>query len=165
VSNRTGNQSEQPSVILTTAIQYLLPLLLLFSLFLLLRGHNEPGGGFTGGLVAAAALALYALATSVTEAQRLLRVDLRTLMSLGLGCALVAGVLGVLSGAPFMTGLWYAQPLPVIGKLGTPLLFDVGVYLVVIGVTLKILFTLMTSAAVPQPAPVLVDEQQKVSRR
>lgn len=152
-----------PSVILVTATRYLLPLLLLFSLFLLLRGHNEPGGGFVGGLVAAAALALYALATSVTEVQRVLRLELRTLIGIGLSTALVAGLLGSLAGMPFLTGVWSSQPVPVIGKLGTPLLFDVGVYLVVIGVTLKILLTLMAVAAAnePLPLPVSVAEEHK----
>lgn len=131
------------SMILMVSTRYLLPLLALFSFFLLLRGHNEPGGGFVGGLVAAAAVALYALAAGPDEAQRLLRVDLRTLMGVGLFCAVAAGLLGLLSGQGLLTGLWYSQPLPVVGKLGTPLLFDVGVYLIVVGVTLKILFTLM----------------------
>ena len=135
----------QQSVILSTSTRYLMPLLLLFSFFLLLRGHNEPGGGFVGGLVAASAIALYALATSVEQAQRLLRLDLRTLMGAGLLCALVAGLLGPLFGNPLLTGLWYDQPIPVVGKLGTPLLFDIGVYFVVVGVTLKILFALMAT--------------------
>ncbi len=135
----------QQSIILSTSTRYLMPLLLLFSFFLLLRGHNEPGGGFVGGLVAASAIALYALATSVEQAQRLLRLDLRTLMGAGLLCAVGAGLLGPLIGEPLLTGLWYDQPIPVVGKLGTPLLFDVGVYLVVIGVTLKILFALMAT--------------------
>ncbi len=73
------------SLILSTATRYLLPLLLLFSLFLLLRGHNEPGGGFVGGLVAVAAFALYALAAGTQEARSLLRVDTRTLMAVGPG--------------------------------------------------------------------------------
>ena len=149
------------SVILTTSTRYLLPLLLLFSLFLLLRGHNEPGGGFVGGLVAAAAIALYALAVGVEEAQRLLRLDLRTLMGVGLVCAIGSGLLGMVTGAPLLTGLWYSQPVPVVGKLGTPLLFDVGVYLVVLGVTLKILFTLMTTPDVAQqPVPVRSEERR-----
>ncbi|MBV7339199.1 Na+/H+ antiporter subunit B [Chloroflexi bacterium TSY] len=138
------------SVIFETSTRFLLPLLLLFSLFLLLRGHNEPGGGFVGGLVAAAAIALYALAAGVENAHRMLRLDLRTLMGVGLLFAIVAGVFGLLTGGPILTGLWYSQPIPVVGKVGTPLLFDVGVYLVVLGVILKILFTLMTAPEVAQ---------------
>jgi multicomponent Na+:H+ antiporter subunit B len=130
------------SLILSTATRYLLPLLLLFSIFLLLRGHNEPGGGFVGGLVAAAAFALYAIAYDVPQARRALGIDPRTLMAVGLLAAAGSGGLSLVAGKPFMTGLWSAQEVPVLGKVGTPLVFDSGVYLVVIGVVLMIIFTL-----------------------
>ncbi len=130
------------SLILSTATRYMLPLLLLFSIFLLLRGHNEPGGGFVGGLVAAAAFALYAIAYDVATARRTLGIDSRTLIGLGLLVALTSGVIGLVAGQPFMTGLWSEYAVPLLGKVGTPLLFDIGVYLVVIGVTLTIIFGL-----------------------
>ena len=62
-------------MILSTATRYLLPLLLMFSIFLLLRGHNEPGGGFVGGLVAGAALALYAMALGLPSARQVLGIE------------------------------------------------------------------------------------------
>ena len=130
------------SLILSTATRYLMPLLLLFSVFLLLRGHNEPGGGFVGGLVAAAAFALFAIAEGVAPARRMLFVHPRTLLGTGLLIAAGAGLLSVGLGLPYMTGLWSSFELPVVGKLGTPLLFDVGVYLVVIGMVLMIVFEL-----------------------
>lgn len=130
------------SLILSTATRYMLPLLLLFSVFLLLRGHNEPGGGFVGGLVAAAAFALYAIAYDVKTARHLLGVDPRTLIGLGLLTALGSGVASLTTGRPFMTGLWSEYAVLILGKVGTPLLFDTGVYLVVIGVTLTIIFAL-----------------------
>lgn len=130
------------SLILSTATYYLLPLLLLFSIFLLIRGHNQPGGGFVGGLVAAAALALYAIAQGTAEVRRAIRLRWGALIGIGLLTAMGSGLLGLLSGYPFMTGRWYAQPVPLLGKVGTPLLFDVGVYLVVLGVTMTIIFTL-----------------------
>ncbi len=130
------------SLILSTGTGYLLPLLLLLSVFLLIRGHNEPGGGFVGGLVAASAFALYTIAYSVEEAQRLLRVSPRDLIAAGLLTALASGLLGLLSGQPILTGLWDDTEIPVIGKLGTPLMFDTGVYLVVIGIALTIIFAL-----------------------
>ena len=131
------------SLILATAARGLLPLLLLFSLFLLLRGHNEPGGGFVAGLTAAAAFALYALAHDVPSARRVLRVDPKRLMGLGLLLSLGSGLLGLFAGRPFLAGLWDDTSLPVLGKLGTPIGFDVGVYLVVVGVVLTILFPLL----------------------
>jgi len=131
------------SVILSTAIRLLLPLLLLFSVFMLLRGHNEPGGGFVGGLVAAAAIALYALAEGPEEARRLLKLEPRSLIASGLTLALASGILPLFSGEPFLTGLWLPWPLPVLGYVGTPLLFDLGVYLLVAGMALLIILSLM----------------------
>lgn len=130
------------SLILSTATRYLLPLLLLFSVFVLLRGHNEPGGGFVGGLVAAAALALYAIAYGVAAARQMLRIDPRALIGVGLLIAIGSGLLSAARGLPFLTGLWVERELPLLGKVGTPLLFDVGVFLVVIGVVLTIIFAL-----------------------
>ena len=137
------------SMILSTAVRYLLPLLLMLSVFLLLRGHNEPGGGFVGGLVAAAALTLYAIALGLRSAQQVLGLDPQLLIFVGLLTAGLSGLPAVLAGFEFMTGLWSTQALPVIGKLGTPLLFDVGVYLVVLGITLTIIFALMENGASP----------------
>ena len=133
------------SIILSTATRYMLPLMLLFSVFLLLRGHNEPGGGFVGGLVAAAAFSLYAFAFGVERARQALRVDSRTLIGVGLLIAVSSGLVALLTLQPFMTGVWGDNPLPVVGKVGTPVLFDVGVYFVVIGVTLTIIFSLAES--------------------
>lgn len=130
------------SVVLRTATRYLLPLLLLFSVFALLRGHNEPGGGFVGGLVAATAFALYAIGFGVVPARQLLQVSPRRLIGVGLLVAASSGMIGLLGGDPFMTARWDTREIPVIGKLGTPLLFDIGVYLAVIGVALTIIFAL-----------------------
>ena len=131
------------SLILATATQILLPLLLLFSLFLLLRGHNAPGGGFVGGLVAAAGFSLYALAFGDARAKKLLHVDPRWLITAGLATAAGSGLLSLLAGRAFMTGLWSGVPVPVFGTVGTPLIFDVGVYLLVAGVALLIIFSLL----------------------
>ncbi|MCX7751576.1 MAG: Na+/H+ antiporter subunit B [Blastocatellia bacterium] len=131
---------ERPSLILNLAVRLLLPLLLLFSIFLLFRGHHAPGGGFVGGLVAAAAIALYALAQGAAAAHSLLRLPPKGLIAAGLLTALASGLLGPLEGMPFLTGRWIKWDRL---ELGTPVLFDVGVYLVVVGVTLLIVFTLM----------------------
>ena len=116
-----------PSLILRTATRSLLPLLLLFSLFILLRGHNEPGGGFIGGLLAAGGLSLYMLAYDAAAALRLLRVDPRVLIGLGLLTAALSGCVALLAGRPFLTGLWATRPVPGLGKVSTVLLFDIGV--------------------------------------
>jgi len=131
-----------PSLILSTATRYLMPLLLLFSVYLLFRGHNEPGGGFVGGLTAAAAFALFAIAEGVAPARRVLYLHPRILLGIGLLLAASAGLVSLFAGLPYATGMWSALELTAVGKLGTPLLFDVGVYLVVVGMVLVIVFEL-----------------------
>ena len=133
------------SLILRTAGQLLLPLLMLLSIYLLLRGHNNPGGGFIAGLVASAAIALHLFAVDIRSARRVLRMDPRTLLGLGLLLALSSAVLAPLfSNGVFFQALWVDVVLPVVGEthLGTPLLFDLGVYLVVIGSSLTIVLSL-----------------------
>lgn len=132
------------SLILRSAARYLLPIMLLFSVFLLLRGHHEPGGGFVGGLVASAALILYAIAHDAPAALSLLRSDPRVLLGVGLLTAMTSGLISFFSGQPFLTGQWISFPLPGIGKvdLGTPLLFDAGVYLAVVGTMLTTILSL-----------------------
>lgn len=126
------------SLILRTATRYLMPLLLLYAVFLLLRGHNAPGGGFVAGLVVAAAFSLYALAFGVAAARAALLVETRVLLGAGLLVALVSGLPAVLRGQPFLTAQWIDVGMAV----GTPLLFDVGVFMVVIGVVLTMTFNL-----------------------
>lgn len=136
------------SVIFRTAARILLPVMLLLSIVVLIRGHNEPGGGFVGGLLAATGFALYALAIRVRDAKRALRISPSALIGAGLVLAIVSGLPALLGGRPYMQGLWLTiggaqaeHPL----KIGTPLLFDIGVYLVVVGATLLMVFTLGAS--------------------
>jgi multisubunit Na+/H+ antiporter MnhB subunit len=132
-----------PSSILQTAVRLLMPLLLLFAVFLLLRGHNQPGGGFVGGLVVAASFVLYAIAFGVDAARRALLVQPSRLLGIGLLVALLSGLPGVIGGDPFMTAVWTSFDTgSTVIDLGTPLLFDIGVFLAVIGVVLTIVLTL-----------------------
>ena len=131
------------STILQTATRVLMPLLLLFAVFLLLRGHNQPGGGFVGGLVVASSFVLYSIAFGVDAGRRALLVRPATLLGVGPLVALMSGLPAVITGQPFMTALWTEVPLGGTAvALGTPLVFDVGVCLAVIGVVLTIVFTL-----------------------
>lgn len=130
------------STILQTATRYLLPILLLFSIFLLLRGHYDPGGGFVGGLVASIAFVLHSFSNGTEATMRLLGRKPLSLIPIGLGLAAFSVVLPVFFGLPPMTGLWVEEKFPLIGLIGTSLLFDMGVYLVVVGVVLTILFTI-----------------------
>jgi multicomponent Na+:H+ antiporter subunit B len=132
------------TVILQTTARFLIGLLLVFAVFIFLRGHNAPGGGFLGGLGVAAAVTLYAFAFGPERALRFLRVDPRTLVGLGLLVAGGSGLVAALAGDPFMTGQWTTLDLPGTPelKLGTPLLFDLGVAMVVVGVGVTILVSL-----------------------
>lgn len=128
------------STILAIANRYLGPILIALSLVALYRGHNLPGGGFIGGLIAASAILLYSLSHGWVETKKLFRISPMTLMIIGLALAMISGLPSLFRENPFMTSIWAPTwYLPVLGKLklGTPLLFDVGVYLAVIGFTIK----------------------------
>ncbi len=129
------------SLILRVGVRLMLPVLLLFSIFLLLRGHNLPGGGFIGGLVAAAAVIVQLLAHGPEHIRDYFPLNFRLLLPFGLSLAILAGVLPLLRGQPFLTGLWLTVPVLGLGefKVGTPLLFDIGVYLVVIGMSVEVI--------------------------
>ena len=136
------------SFILRVATRLIFPVLLLFSVFLFLRGHNLPGGGFIGGLVAAAAIMLELVAWGPQQTRLLFPLRFRRLGGLGLLVAILAGLSGLVSGQPFLKGIWQTVSIPGLGqqKLGTPLLFDLGVYVVVIGVTVEVMLSLAEEA-------------------
>lgn len=140
--NTRNTITEQDKIILKTATNYLLPLLLMFSIFVLLRGHYLSGGGFVGGLIASIAFVLHSFAHNTRRTLSLFRFSPYFLIPGGLALSIFSGMLPMFFGKPFMTGLWLTKKLAVIGSVGTALFFDTGVYLVVIGVTLTILFTI-----------------------
>jgi multicomponent Na+:H+ antiporter subunit B len=128
--------------ILKTAVRLLMPLFFLFSLYLLFRGHNEPGGGFIGGLIASIGFVFHAMAYDSNTTLRIFRLNPSLIITVGLLIALSSGLISMTMGYPFMKALWLDFYLPVIGRPGTPILFDLGVYIVVIGIVLKITFTM-----------------------
>lgn len=130
------------TIIFKTASGYLLPILLLFSIFILLRGHYLPGGGFVGGLIASIAYVLHSFANGLEKTKGIIKFHPGFLMPIGLSLALLSGLVPLLYELPVMTGLWAHDPIPVIGLVGSALFFDVGVYLVVVGVVLTIIFTI-----------------------
>lgn len=123
------------SLILQASVKLILILQMILSLFLLWRGHHLPGGGFTGGLVAASAFILYSIAFDVKKTKSLLRISPEKVMAFGLLISLGSGLFSVFQGHEYMKGVWK-------GPFGTPILFDVGVYLVVFGMTLTMAFGL-----------------------
>lgn len=131
------------TIILNTAARFLMPLQLMFSIFLLLRGHDEPGGGFIAGLVAAGAFTLYLFAFGVSATKTVLRmVDPRDLIGAGLLLGMISVVPAWFVGQPFLTAQWWT--IPVIDfKASTPLIFDIGVYLAVLGSVMGMVMALM----------------------
>lgn len=132
------------TLILKTATRLLVGLILVFSVYLLLRGHHSPGGGFAGALVAGTGFALFAISEGAPAVRRALRIDPRLLTAFGLLVALGAGAAAAIRSASFLTGQWWgggasAGAHPVIG---TPLVFDVGVYLTVLGSILTLVLAL-----------------------
>ncbi|MEM8577139.1 MAG: MnhB domain-containing protein [Pseudomonadota bacterium] len=133
------------SIILRVGTRYLSGLLLLFSIYMLLRGHNEPGGGFIGGLIGSTGFVLYALGCSVGEARSALRVLPQNIAMAGLGIALLAGIFAALFGDALFTGQWlFVGGTKEEGgiPISTVLVFDIGVYLVVFGSILSLVFAM-----------------------
>ena len=133
------------SVILRAGTRYLAGLLLIFSVYMLLRGHNEPGGGFIGGLIGSTGFVLFAVACGTEDARRALRVQPQAIAMTGLGIALLAGIFAALFGDALFTGQWLFLGASETEKglpISTVLFFDIGVYLVVFGSVLTLVFAM-----------------------
>lgn len=131
------------TLILRTVAPVVTSLMVLFSIFVLLRGHNEPGGGFIGGLVAVSALAIYGIAYGVAAVRRAIVFHPLAISGAGLLMAMLSGVVSMAAGVPFMTGLWvYPSLFGVEVPLSTVMSFDIGVYLVVVGAITSIALAL-----------------------
>jgi multicomponent Na+:H+ antiporter subunit B len=175
------------TIILGTAIRVLIPVFQIFSLYILFRGHNHPGGGFIGGLVGSIAFIFYIMAYGPKQAvhtffdfrlfhnqklphqsraryyfhlvrlntwrrkkaeselplqHKIFRLEPMYLMATGLFMATTSGIFGFFINSPYMTALWTDFYLPILGRPGTPILFDIGVYMLVIGIVLKITFVM-----------------------
>lgn len=128
------------SMFLRFIARLMMPVLLLFSVFMLLRGHDQPGGGFVGGLVAAGGIILLTLAYGPAEVRQRLPADFSRAMLYGVLVSAVSGTMAFVLQHPFMQSIWLKTMIENVGelKLGTPQLFDVGVYIVVLGATVSI---------------------------
>ena len=133
-----------PMMLPGVIVQLLLPIAGMVAVFFLLRGHNEPGGGFVAGLIVATAVILQYLVGGTAWAESRTRIHPQYWIGLGLLCAAVAGLSAWLGSRQFLSALAWHGTLPVIGEvhLSTVLLFDLGVFLLVIGATVLILVAL-----------------------
>jgi multicomponent Na+:H+ antiporter subunit B len=118
------------TLIFRTIAPLLTVVMLVFSVFIMLRGHNEPGGGFIGGLIAASAIAIYGMSVGAAAVRRALRAGPLAFAGFGVLIAALSGLLSLPWQMPFLTGLWTE-----IGgvAISTPMIFDIGVYFVVFG--------------------------------
>jgi multicomponent Na+:H+ antiporter subunit B len=132
------------STILQIAQRYVRFLLLLFAVVALLRGHNHPGGGFIGGLLAGLSIVMKGFAFDIDRVREEMRITPTGFLSIGLMLIVASFLPSLIGREPFMQGYWFTSVLPLIGelKLGTPLLFDTGVFFSVIGVTVLFSFSL-----------------------
>lgn len=123
------------SPLLATGTRSMVPTLVLFSIYLLFVGHDIPGGGFAGGLIASLSLLLVYLSFGARGLRRALPVEPDTIMGVGLLLAVTAGIIGAVSEGTFLTYTFLEWSTPIIGdvKVSTILLFDLGVYILVIG--------------------------------
>jgi multicomponent Na+:H+ antiporter subunit B len=131
------------SLISQAVVKLLLPVFLFFSFYLLFRGHNEPGGGFIGGLIGTIIFMLYGMVYGIEVTRKLLPFDPLQLIFWGLLIIVISGMFSLLRGQSFMVAIWGDYYLPFFGKPGTPILFDIGIYSLVMGVVLKIAYTML----------------------
>ncbi|NEM98743.1 MnhB domain-containing protein [Pontibacter burrus] len=175
------------TIILATAIRLLIPVFQIFSVYILFRGHNHPGGGFIGGLIGSIGFIFYVMTYGTKHTlknyfrvhlkndkvadlhsrarhrfhiarvnsryrqrvedewkweHRIMRIRPVYIIATGLFLAATSGLIGLFSGNPYMTAIWTGLEIPIVGKPGTTLLFDAGVYLLVFGIVLKITFVM-----------------------
>lgn len=132
------------SLIVEVVLDTVLRTALVFSLFLLFTGHNAPGGGFVGGLVAGTALVLRHATQGEPGVRDLLPAAPSRVLALGMSAALLTGLGGALWGGEFLESTLLSAEVPLLGtvKTTTALFFDIGVYLVVVGLVLAVLTTL-----------------------
>ena len=143
VFGRKWDQDNHP-MIMQTLTRLLLPLMLLVAVFIFLRGHNLPGGGFIAGLIAAVALIVQYLANGIEWTGERLKVDMHWSLAFGLLIATGTGLVAILIGFPFLTSTFTYLNWPVVGKfeVASAIAFDLGVFLVVVGATVMSLVQL-----------------------
>ncbi len=153
----TVRSPEHHPLMLVVATRLLLPLALMVGLFIFLRGHNQPGGGFIAGLVFSIAILMQYMASGFTFADQRLRADHHTMIGAGILIAGATGLGSMVFGAPFLTSAFDYFSLPLIGEfeLATAMLFDIGVALTVIGTVMLALAQLsqVSQRAEKQPPP------------
>jgi multicomponent K+:H+ antiporter subunit A len=136
--------AEATGIMFAVAARLLLPFTLLVAIYLFLRGHNQPGGGFLAGLVVAIALIMQYMGEGLQRTLARMRIDFRVLLGSGMLLPGLTGLAGMLAGKPFLTSAVDHQHVPLLGEipLTSATAFDLGVFMAVLGTTLLILTAL-----------------------
>ena len=142
-----GSEYRDPryrSLVLEVATRFIFPLIMVLSVYFFFTGHNTPGGGFAGGLTAGLALVLRYLAGGRYELGETLPLDAGKILGVGLGFSAGTAVASILLGAPALSSAIIELDVPILGhiKFVTALFFDLGVYLIVVGLVLDVLRSL-----------------------
>jgi multicomponent K+:H+ antiporter subunit A len=141
---RPGDTLTDYLMVPRVVMEWLFPAFVVFGVYLLMRGHDLPGGGFAAGITMAIALILQYMAAGTRSVEERLRVRPLSWMAAGLLLALATGLGAILFGHPFLTSWFRYADLPIVGQipLATALLFDLGVFLLVIGATVLMLIAI-----------------------
>lgn len=152
------------SMLLEVLARILFPTVLVFSVYLLLAGHNNAGGGFSGGLVAGLAFVLRYVAGGSAELATMVRVRPPVVIGTGLAIAVLTALVPVLFGEPVLASAIWKLHLPVLGelKITSNLLLDLGVYLLIVGVVVDLLRTVGAGTEVGGPG---VDDEELEQER
>lgn len=159
---RIWNSDAHPAI-MQTLTRLLLPLMLLVAVYIFLRGHNLPGGGFIAGLIASVALIVQYLANGIGWTQKRLKIDMHWAIGFGLLIAVSTGLVAMGLGYPFLTSDFSHVHWPVVGKfeIASAIAFDLGVFLVVVGATVMSLVQLgklSTASHHDSPMPKQLEE-------
>jgi multicomponent Na+:H+ antiporter subunit B len=144
-----GTRSAPPSIIFDACVSTIALTLLGAALWFFIRGHNDAGGGFIAGLLSGSALVILNMRTPRSGARTSRERRDLILIASGLTALLIAALSGVLAGGVLLEGLWLSAKLPIVGKVGTPVLFDAGVLLVVTGMTARVHAALTAAGDLP----------------
>jgi len=143
-NRETGDTARDYMVIASVIMQWLFPIIIVLAIYLFMRGHDKPGGGFSAGITLAIAFLLQYLAGGTRWAEDRIRILPLRWMGFGLLTAATTGIGSLLFGYPFLTTHSRYMELPLIGKVpaATAMLFDLGVFALVVGATVLILIAL-----------------------
>ncbi|KYG33402.1 Na(+)/H(+) antiporter subunit B [Alkalihalobacillus trypoxylicola] len=135
---------ETNDVMLRTITRIVVLIILIFSVYLFFAGHNNPGGGFIGGLMTASALLLMYLVFNIQTIKSVINIKFEAVIGIGLIVTILTGVIGVFNGDAYLTQYFDYFQIPIFGEteLATALPFDLGIYLVVVGIALTIILAI-----------------------